>query len=194
MKSFKYKGVTYKVGDKVLLVNKRTNKWNDDGLMDKYLGKVVTISDIKANFFGDICFEIAENNPGEDGWNKKWVFYQKDIVKKVSGTFFKKLPNDFTGTIDVVNGYIGKPQILDEEEKRYLEGVIRPFRNKVAYIKKVGNFSSVEKISEEFITIQLKNEVIDLPYFKSNTMYKCMKLDKKYTLKELGLFEEVKND
>lgn len=188
MNSFKYKGVTYKVGDKVLLVNKRPNKWNDDGLMDKYLGKVVTISDIKANFFGDICFEIAENNPGEDGWNKKWVFYQKDIVKKVSGTFFKKLPNNFTGTIDVVNGYIGKPEILDEEEKRYLEGVIRPFRDKVkCIIKKSG-------CTKMFIEIRLESEYTCLPYFKANTMYKGMKLDKRYTLKELGLFEEVKND
>ena len=185
MKSFKYKGVTYKVGDKVLLVNKRTNKWNDDGLMDKYLGKVVTISDIKAIFFGDICFEIAENNPGEDGWNKKWVFYQKDIVKKVAGTFFKKLPNDFTGTIDVVNGYIGKPEILDEEEKRYLEGVIRPFRDKVKYIIKNASYSN-----QCYIGIRLEHEGIILPYFKENTMYKGMEIDKRYSLKELGLFEE----
>lgn len=182
MESFKYKGVTYKVGDKVLLVNKRTNKWNSYGLMDKYLGKVVTISDIQVNFFGDICFEIAENNPGKDGWNKKWIFYQKDIVKKVSGTFFKKLPNDFTGTIDVVNGYVGKPEILDEEEKRYLEGVIRPFRDKVTYIQKLSGCG-------EFITIQLEREDINLPYFKANTMYKGMKHGEEYTLEELGLFE-----
>ncbi len=186
MESFKYKGVTYKVGDKVLLVNKRTNKWNRDGLMDKYLGKVVTISDIYIEFFGDICFEITENNPRKDGWDKKWIFYPNDIVKKVSGTFFKKLPNDFTGTIDVVNGYIGKPQILDEEEKRYLEGVIKPFRDKVKYIKKIGNSLELE----EFITIQLKNEIIDLPYFKPNIMYKGMEQEKRYTLEELGLFEE----
>lgn len=186
MNSFKYKRVTYKVGDKVLLVNKRTNKRNDDGLMDKYLGKIVTISDIQVNFFGDIYFEITENNPRKDGWSKKWNFYPNDIVKKVSGTFFKKLPNDFTGTIDVVNGYVGKPEILDEEEKRYLEGVIRPFRDKVTYIKKIGNSLELE----EFITIQLKNEVIDLPYFKPNTMYKGMELSKIYTLEELGLFEE----
>ncbi len=186
MKEFKYKGVKYKVGDKVLLVNKRRCTWNDDGLMDEYLGKVVTISNINITYTKDIFFEIAENNPKKDDWDYKWHFYPEDIVKKVSkGTFFKELPNDFTGTIDVVNGYIGKPQILDEEEKRYLEGVIRPFRNKVAYIKKVGNFSS-----DEFITIQLKNEVIDLPYFKPNTMYKGMELSKVYTIEELGLFEE----
>lgn len=186
MESFKYKGVTYKVGDKVLLVNERPNKWNDDGKMDKYLGKVVTISDIYINLFRNICFEIVENNPKEDDWRWKWEFYQNDIVKKVSGTFFKKLPNDFTGTIDVVNGYIGKPQILDEEEKRYLEGVIRPFRDKVAYISRENGFNK----GDNFIHIQLKHDFIDLPYFKANTMYKGMELDKRYTLEELGLFEE----
>lgn len=183
MESFKYKGVTYKVGDKVLLVNKRTNKWNSDGLMDKYLGKVVTISDIQVIFFGDICFKIAENNPRKDGWNKKWIFYPKDIVKKVSGTFFKKLPNDFTGTIDVVNGYIGKPEILDEEEKRYLEGVIRPFRDKVKYIIKYPD------VREEYIEIRLEKDYVALPYFKENTMYKGMQPNIRYSLKELGLFE-----
>lgn len=183
MEGFKHKGVTYKVGDKVLLVNKRTDKWNEDGLMDKYLGKVVTISDIGFRYPGGITFRIVENNPKKDGWGCKWEFFTKDIVKKVSGTFFKKLPNDFTGTIDVVNGYVSKPQILDEEEKKYLEGVIRPFRDKVEYIKKLSGCG-------EFITIQLEREDIDLPYFKPNTMYKGMEQGKRYTLEELGLFEE----
>ena len=134
--SFKYKGVKDKVGDKVSLAKNRTCNWNCDGLMDKYLGKVVTISDIRFNYIGDKYFEITENNPEKDGWDKKWVFYPKDIVKKVSGTFFKKLPNDFTGIINVVNGYIGKPEILDEEEKKYLEGVIRHFRDIIISISK----------------------------------------------------------
>lgn len=184
MESFKYKGVTYKVGDKVLLVNKRPHKWNDDGKMDKYLGKVVTISDIQVDFFGNMCFEITENNPTKDGWDKKWFFCPNDIVKKVSGTFFKKLPNNFTGTIDVVNGYIGKPEILDEEEKRYLEGVIRPFRDKVRYVIKNINYSS-----QCYIEIRLESEYTCLPYFEENTMYKGMQPNIRYSLKELGLFE-----
>lgn len=184
MNSFKYKGVTYKVGDKVLLVNKRPDKWNEGGKMDKYLGKVVTISDIRLNFYKDKYFEITENNPEKDGWDKKWFFYPKDIVKKVSDTFFKKLPNDFTGTINVVNGYIHKPQILDEEEKRYLEGVVRPFRNKVKGVIKNSH------CTREFIEIRLESEYTCLPYFKANTMYKGMEINKRYNLKELGLFEE----
>lgn len=73
-------------------------------------------------------------------------------------------------------------EILDEKEKEYLSAVIRPFKGRVDYIKKF------DITSKEFIRIYLKNdEDIDFPYFKKGTMYKGMKLDKKYTLKELGL-------
>ena len=178
MKSFKYKGVTYKVGDKVLLTNKRPSNWNTDELMDKYLGRVVTISNIVDILYPnrETYFLIEEET--------FCTFEPENIVKKISGTFFKKLPNNFTGTIDVVNGYIGKPEILDEKEKRYLEGVIRPFKDKVKYIEKIGNSL------EEYIWIEIKGDDIKLPFFKANTMYKNMELEKRYTLEELGLFEE----
>ena len=73
-------------------------------------------------------------------------------------------------------------EVLDEKEKKYLSAVIRPFKGKVDYIKKF------DITGKEFICIYLKNnENIDFPYFKKGTMYKGMKLDKEYTLKELGL-------
>ena len=75
-----------------------------------------------------------------------------------------------------------KPEILDEEEKRYLRGVIRPFRDKVIYICKTDNSNG-----KEYINVDLDHDALLLPDFKSNTMYKGMKLEKKYTLEELGL-------
>lgn len=73
-------------------------------------------------------------------------------------------------------------EILDEKEKEYLSAVIRPFKGRVDYIKKL------DITGIEFICIYLKNdEDIDFPYFKKGTMYKGMKLDRRYTLKELGL-------
>lgn len=78
--------------------------------------------------------------------------------------------------------YEAPKQILTKEEKEWLENFLRPFKNRFVYIKK--------RIYDSFfIMIQLKNDSICLPYFKKDTMYKGMELNKKYTLKELGLFE-----
>ena len=80
--------------------------------------------------------------------------------------------------------------ILDEEERKYLSAVIKPFRDRLVYIKKSRDLSN----SFERITIRIASVVyrdswsdIDFPYFKANTMYKNMKLNKNYTLAELGL-------
>ena len=82
--------------------------------------------------------------------------------------------------------YESKVEILDEVEKRYLRGVIRPFRDKVKSIEKVTR--SYDDEHESFINIDIDNdENIMLPYFYTDTMYKGMKLDEKYTLEELGL-------
>lgn len=106
-----------------------------------------------------------------------------ELVKE-NKKFFKKLPNDYTGTIEVENGYIVEKEILDEKEKEYLSAVIRPFRDRVNYIAKKG-------VRKEYIQIVLKkdNECFFLPYFEKGTMYKGMEADKKYTLKELRLDE-----
>ena len=89
-----------------------------------------------------------------------------------------------------------KEPVLDEKEKEYLSAVIKPFKDRVCYIQKV----KTTNLDNQFIFIRVKRydceeneresteyEDIDLPYFKENTMYKNMKVDKKYSLKELGL-------
>ena len=82
--------------------------------------------------------------------------------------------------------YEAKPEILDEIEKRYLRGVIRPFRDKVKTIRKTDN--TMNGKDNEYLTITLKEEPnMDFPNFEPNTMYKGMELYKEYTLKELGL-------
>ena len=75
-------------------------------------------------------------------------------------------------------------EILDKAEKRYLRGIIIPFKDKVTCIRKLRNL--MEPL--EYISIELSGESsICLPCFEPNTMYKGMKLQKEYTLKELGL-------
>ena len=79
-------------------------------------------------------------------------------------------------------------QILDKEEKAYLSSVIKPFRNRILYIRKIITPRS------EFIEMSLKhydnkkgNISFMLPPFKKGTMYKGMEPENKYTLKELKI-------
>ena len=76
--------------------------------------------------------------------------------------------------------------ILDDAEKKYLSAVIKPFRNKVEWVRK---FSSPNH--REYIKISYQDSthsnVLDFPDFKVGTMYRGMKIGKAYTLKELGL-------
>ena len=82
---------------------------------------------------------------------------------------------------DILYVSIKKEGILDEKEKEYLRAVIKPFRDRVKYIEK--NFDD----DREYISINLNSDWLFFPCFKKGTMYKNMKIDKKYTLKELGL-------
>ena len=69
--------------------------------------------------------------------------------------------------------------ILNNAERQYLSAAIKPFRQKVKYISKVCLKNEI------LIVIDLGDE--DIPSFEKGTMYKGMKENKKYTLKELGL-------
>ena len=77
------------------------------------------------------------------------------------------------------------PQVLNDAERRYLSAVIRPFRNKVSLIYKKDDLVTVEL---QRIVIGIEDSVdINLPLFKSGTMYKSMEAGHGYTLEELGL-------
>lgn len=72
--------------------------------------------------------------------------------------------------------------VLDEVERKYLSDVIKPFCHRVSYIVKRLNGSGY------YIAIIVNNfDVMNLPYFTRNTMYKGMEVNRKYKLKELGL-------
>lgn len=78
-----------------------------------------------------------------------------------------------------------EPAVLDDVEREYLKAVIRPFRNKVEYIAK---FKSACSENEQYIHILFyEGHYLSFPYFKANSMYKGMELNKAYTLKELRL-------
>lgn len=105
-----------------------------------------------------------------------------------------KLEHNFNSRRDIIR--VDRPinyktiykndEILDSTEKKYLSAVIAPFRDKVKNIAKID-----KDIGRQYISIchndGLYIEDINLPYFKSGTMYVGMKPNKVYTLEELGL-------
>lgn len=78
-------------------------------------------------------------------------------------------------------------QILTDAEKRYLSNIIEPFKDRVKYIIKG------EVGTGEYIVIHLNHyngwlsDLVTLPVFEKETMYKGMKINESYTLSELGL-------
>ena len=84
-----------------------------------------------------------------------------------------------------------KEPVLGKKEKEYLSAIIKPFRDRVIYIKKLDVYLGCNKYDEYILgELSNKDDVIDtfaLPYFPKGTIYKGMETNKKYTLKELGL-------
>ena len=77
-----------------------------------------------------------------------------------------------------------KEEILDEVEKRYLTEVIRPFRKRIQFIQKK---KEITEINPYIRIVCEDNDKLVFPYITDNSMYKGMEVNKKYTLKELGL-------
>lgn len=105
------------------------------------------------------------------------------VSGRTSGLFIDDFSEDWWEEV--------KEDILDKEEKEYLSAVIKPFRDRVTYIKKVDTYFGCNKNCEYiFGKLSNKDTVIDvftLPWFPKGSMYKGMELGKEYTLEELGL-------
>ena len=83
---------------------------------------------------------------------------------------------------------ICKPRsILDPAEKKYLSNIIKPFRDRIVWIKKID--SPIQNYEYIKICYQDHNYtiVLNFPDFKVGTMYRGMELKKEYTLDQLGL-------
>ena len=111
--------------------------------------------------------------------NKLW-----SIGDKLMGTVNTPL-NDIVGRKITIL----PKQILTDEEKEYLKTVIKPFKEKIDFIRK---WEKEEWENKEFIVIGFKNideEPMYFPTFKKGKYYKGLELGKSYTLQQLGLEE-----
>ena len=86
---------------------------------------------------------------------------------------------------DVICIALKKSDILNEAEKEYLSNIIKQFRDKVFCIVKE-RYDDVWFISIVVDFNKSKRKTINVPLFR-NDMYKNMKENHLYTLKELGL-------
>lgn len=84
--------------------------------------------------------------------------------------------------------YEANKEILDEAEKRYLRGVVRPYKDVKSIQKYIFFDKKLAKI--QIFVLDIRGTgcwSIDLPPFKKDTMYKNMEDNKAYTTEELGL-------
>ena len=91
---------------------------------------------------------------------------------------------------DILNGQykiVKLPLALTKEEKDYLSEVVKPFRDKIEYIKRLtfDSVDSIQVITEKGVTAVL--------FFETDTRYKNMEPDREYTLQELGLYVDKKS-
>ncbi len=162
---------------------------NGEWFEEEELLKEYTYEDLKKSPIGTkITFENGEVLVKDDDGNysnkKRWrgdsdLKELKDRVNTLGKII--KIEEPEYKTV-----YESKVEILDEVEKRYLRGVIRPFRDKVKTISKYiysGGNASIDICTES----SNSDWVIELQPFPKNKMYKNMEDNKEYTLEELGL-------
>ena len=114
-------------------------------------------------------------------------YYVKGGKTNKGWCVFLNVASDYKGkrTIDKYNNWLldeHKESILDDIEREYLSNVIKPFRDRVSFIEKSedGKGCYIEVFLNDY-------DYVFLPYFTSTKMYAGMKLNHKYTLKELNL-------
>ena len=91
---------------------------------------------------------------------------------------------------DILNGQykiVKLPLALTKEEKDYLSEVVKPFRDKIEYIKRLtsDSWDSIQMITDKGVMAVL--------FFETDTRYKNMEPDREYTLQELGLYVDKKS-
>lgn len=129
-------------------------------------------------------------------WKPDFYYYlDKNGMLIDSNNQLAIIPIDFIA-VNAKDWEIYKEPILDKEEKKYLESFLRPYTKRFdkITITKARFCSGDFAIRIGFFAFKDDNDITDslsLPFFSKNEhMYEGMKLDKCYTLEELGLFEE----
>ena len=131
----------------------------------------------------------------KEGFRTNWMFpgvMVARVNKKFGANISSFLEDGSPYVTDRLLDWMAQPYkepILDDVEKSYLRSVVKPFRGKVNYIYKTscGKKRYYIRIVVRSVLFPNGLDSMQFPAFTGETMYKGMKLNKAYTLKELGL-------
>ena len=203
----------FKVGDKVKVIAKKHGHKFDIGeivKIEEVSDRDYKCSSLKKNElwwmgedeFAKVKFAKSDLKDGDI------VTYRNEDKRTViagnlinSGGYISKKLNQYTNELkDTVIGesldiikverpvkyeiVFEREEVLDETEKKYLAEVIRPFRKRIQFIQKK---KEITEINPYIRIVCEDNDKLVFPYITDNSMYKGMEVNKKYTLKELGL-------
>ena len=135
----KFNGIELKPGCLVKLKNERGDCWNVAARMDRYIGRIVTISKIHQNN-GNEWFEIVQDI---DDVRTPWIFGIEDIQEVVS----IPLPEDQTATCNFNASAISSLDYISTGQIIYPESTA---------ILKIGNLE-INIIDKTFTKKQIKN-------------------------------------
>ena len=204
----------FKVGDKVKVIKcsidgercKNFNKISTITKIGEHLCYPYILKDIRETFREDELELVEVQFTKSDLKDGDIVTYRNGLKKIVSGdklygndlfTSLRYYPEDLKDVDgeeknDIVK--VERPvkyeivfereEVLDETEKKYLAEVIRPFRKRIQFIQKK---KEITEINPYIRIVCEDNDKLVFPYITDNSMYKGMEVNKKYTLKELGL-------
>lgn len=207
----------FKVGDKVRVIKcsidgercKNLNKVSTITEIGEYLCYPYMLKDIREPFKENELALVEKQFTKSDLKDGDIVTYRNEDKRTViagnlinSNGFISKKLNQYTNELkDTVIGesldiikverpvkyeivFEREEEILDEIEKRYLTEVIRPFKKRIQFIQKR---KEITEINPYLRIVFEDNDKLVFPYITDKTMYKEMEVNKKYTLKELGL-------
>lgn len=171
----------FKVGDEIKAIN------NNRAIINEYFGwEGIVVATNKNDFIAkttkcckaDVVGNIYKNLNYDD-----FELVKIDPVYNADTLITELINNNLNvfNKVDFTYKIEAKKPILDDAEKEYLKNVIKPFRDRIVYIKKEALFD------QEYIYLYLGDDTMSFPSFKPGTMYKGMKSNKHYTLEELGL-------
>ena len=204
----------FKVGDKVRVIKcsidgercKNFNKISTITKIGEHLCYPYILKDIRETFREDELELVEVQFTKSDLKDGDIVTYRNGLKKIVSGdklygndlfTSLRYYPEDLKDVDgeeknDIVKverpvkyeTVFEREEVLDETEKKYLAEVIRPFRKRIQFIQKK---KEITEINPYIRIVCEDNDKLVFPYITDNSMYKGMEVNKKYSLKELGL-------